>query len=160
MRFRRTLPVGGWGACAETVARTTDNYAEANYAEATVEPGKRIQAAGGWDGTQIASETTCGSRQSRSSSTQPGCSWCHLSLKELEKVQQQSAATAPTSTDLRRRTRTSDLHQRPSTTVMRLVHTEKSSVCWAWAIDTSWLPVRVQALAVAAGQRPYKCQCL
>ena len=40
-------------------------------------------------------------------------------------MQQQSAATAATSSDLSRPAKTSDLHQRPSTTSMRLVHTEE-----------------------------------
>ena len=35
----------------KAIARAADNYADA-----TVELGKRIQATGGWDGTQIASE--------------------------------------------------------------------------------------------------------
>jgi hypothetical protein len=40
-------------------------------------------------------------------------------------VQQQSAATAPTGTDLRRPEKTSDLRQRPLMTPVRLVHTEE-----------------------------------
>jgi hypothetical protein len=41
------------------------------------------------------------------------------------KVQQQTAATATTGTDLSQPAKTSYLHQRPSTTAVRLVHIER-----------------------------------
>jgi hypothetical protein len=66
-------------------------------------------------------------------------------------VQQQGAATAPTSSDLSRPAKASHLHQRPSVTVVRLVHTEEITGLFPVVIDGPWLPVHVQALTVAAG---------
>jgi len=49
----------------------------------------------------------------------------YLQIAKSHKGQHQSAATAPTSNDLSRPVKTSDLHQRPLTTFMQLVHTER-----------------------------------
>ena len=46
--------------------------------------------------------------------------------RQTGKVQQQSAATAPTSTDPQRPEKTSDLRQRPSATILRLVCIQKA----------------------------------
>jgi predicted DNA-binding transcriptional regulator AlpA len=79
-------------------------------------------------------------------------------------MQQQSAATAPANSDLSRPVKTFDLHQRPLMTAMRLVHTEEVASLLRTAIDSPWLPVRIQALAVATGTatvpRLRQCQCL
>src|SRR6266436_5844860 len=48
-------------------------------------------------------------------------------------VQQESTATLPTSTDLIRPAQACDLHQRPSLTAMRLVHTEEVASRGRWA---------------------------
>jgi hypothetical protein len=64
-------------------------------------------------------------------------------------VQQKYTATPPTNMDLMRPAQASDLHQRPASTSLQLVHTEVVICSAERASDSSWRPVRIEALALA-----------